>query len=313
MHTSSRTRETHTSRHEQLHSQFETASRIIDDFSHDEVFHDALQQQGLDSDNRGSYEYASVLSGYAEQYVQHFADEYDPRTLDEVSLLADAPLALYIDQDVSTYNTRREQGEYLSDEEWADYKVRKAYVAGYDQRLSDYLHRYGDVRFSDVVAALSDKGREYTYFSPEDTHDIMKRIARGARTEAVSCQLLDITDIPYRTGTTQEDLAAGDVIFFPDTLYVKGDEKSSLTAIAEILGKGNLQRGYELIEKRGQLYAVKESKNTQYDGIVFYPGFTDQELGNACRLPDGVAAKKAAVLQVQLKRAFKEMKLPLDK
>lgn len=313
MHTSSRTRETRTSRHEQLHSQFETASRIIDDFSHQEVFHDGLRQQGVDPDSRGSYEYASVLSGYAEQYTQHFTDEYDSRTLDEVLLLADAPLALYIAQDIVAYDTRRDHGEYLNDEEWADYKARKAYAVSYNQRLSGYMHEHGDIRFSDIVASLSDKGREYTYFSPEDTHDIMTTMARGARTEAVSQQILDKTDIPYRTGTAQEDLAAGDVIFFPDTLYIKGDEKSSLTAIAEILGKGNLQRGYELIEKNGQLYAIKESKTTEHDAIVFYPGFTDQELKNVCRLPDDVAAKKAAVLQAQLKRAFKEMKLPLDK
>lgn len=317
---STRQYETSASQAEYLMSEFETSRRIVEEFSTSEDFLVALHDAHVDPDDRESYEYAGVLSGYAAEYVHKQwelfetgnvdADNELSRLLSQVNLIANIPRMLHESEMVADYEAERRRGKRLNDADWQDLLDRKDYAIWYNQLLSDYLYNFGqDTRFSDVIASLSDGARDASSYSPEDIDYHVRSIARGARTEAISRQLLDKANVPYRPSTIREDARGGDVIALPRNKPIKIDLKTSPEPIAKLLGHGDIEEGLAVMAERHQLYAITYHKNDKYGSVTIYLGLTDEQIGNACLLTDEQADEHSTTVAVQLMRAFMEMKL----
>lgn len=285
-------------------NQLDEAHKVVSDFSQDSLFIESLLDKGVDPEDTTSYGYMAALSAYAEDYVANLGDMYDPRVVTEISLLANAPLMIYVSNQIQHYESQRSGGHRLNQESWSYLQNElKPYSVWFNQKLSDYMVDHDTTKFSDIIEALTDTTLEHFPHHEEDVESHLTNIARGARTEAVGRQLVALTGLQYAPGTPEDDLRGGDIVVVYKGKRIKIDFKSSLDQIAKHIG------GYDAVEEKHQMYAVRHFKRDKYGSILLFPGFTDGDLGDACRLPQKVAEERAFQMSIQLQRAFHEMHL----
>lgn len=275
----------------------------VQSFENDPTFIESLNSQNIDPNDKTNMDYASTLSYYAEDYCQVYADTLDPKEAQEISLIANTPYMLHVSHNLAHYENERRKRR-LDDDEWSYYtETLKPYAVWYNQKLSDYIFEHDETKFSALTETLADSA--YDSFPHHETavESQIKIIARGARTEAVGRQLLQDTPIEHVPGTAEDDLRGGDIIITYKGKRIKVDFKSSLDSIARLRG------GYDDITKNHLTYALTHNKNDKYGAIVLFPGFTDKDLGDNCRLPEKIAAQRSQAIAIQLQRACIELGL----
>lgn len=285
-------------------NQLGEAREVVDGFSQDPLFIESLRDNGVDPDDITSHGYIQGLSVYAEEFTTNLGSTYDPRVVTEISLLANAPLMIQVSNQIQHYESQHAGGRHLNQETW-DYLQNdlKPYSVWFNQTLSDYMVDHDTTKFSDIVEALTTVAAQHFPHQEEHVASHLTNIARGARTEAVGRQLIAMTGLLYTPGTPEDDLRGGDIVVVYKGKRIKIDFKSSLDQIAKHIG------GYDAVEQRHQMYAVTHFRQDKYGSILLYPGFSDGDLGDACRLSPDVAADRARQMSTQLLRAFKEMHL----
>jgi hypothetical protein len=286
------------------------ASRVVRGFTTDPVFIESLQQQGINPSDRTTVDYANALSLYAENYVSVYREDgtLEKKQADQITLLANAPYFLHVQKEVGFYEKKREVSHYLSNDEWNYMKGFKPYMVWYNQQLSDYEYTNPDEKMSDLNRALITQSLPSFPRENQMVDKEIKQVTRGARTEAVSRQLLDLTEIEYSPGTIEDDLRGGDFIIIHKGHRIKVDVKSSLSSIAEI------RHGYREIEEKSISYAISKNrrdKNSEQHVVVLYPGFEDKDMGDSFRLQfsDKGIQERAKNVDRQLHLAFQELRL----
>jgi hypothetical protein len=296
---------------EQLHSSIDRRPKsslheslaTVQNFENEPLFIESLSNSGIDPQDKTSMEYANALSYYAQDYCDIYADSLSAKEASEVSLIANTPYMLHVSADLAHYENERKHRR-LDDTEWSYYKeTLKPYAVWYNQKLSDYMYEHDDAKFSAITETLSDSAYDHFPHHEAAVESQVKVIARGARTEAVGRQLLDDTPIEHVPGTAEDDLRGGDMIITYKGERIKVDFKSSLDSIAKLRG------GYDEITKNKLSYAITHNKNDKHGAIVLFPGFTDQDLGDNCRLPEKIAEQRSMAIAIQLQRACNELGL----
>lgn len=283
-------------------STWEHAAKTIRGFAHDPLFIEQLHTSHVDPSDTSSPEYATALSIFTDSYIETQGNAFEnPKTVDQLTLLANTPSYLHMQNDLNYYEHKGQ----LSAEERQFVGQTKQYVIWYNQRLGDYIYANSNEEFVSIKRPLTDIALRYF---PQEAAFVEKSIsetARGARTEAVTRNLLDIANIKYRPGDINDDMHGGDFVLEHKGKAIRLDIKSSLDAIAKIRG------GYDKITQQKITYAISKGHNghKENDNIVLFPGFTDATLGGKCRLSDSDAISRAAFIQIQIEKAFKEMGL----
>lgn len=225
----------------------------------------------------------------------------DGNTLEQLVLLANTPSYIHMQNDLDYFEHKGQ----LNAEEYQYVTETKKYVIWYNQHLTDYMYANPNEGFTSIKRPLLDLALRHF---PKEVAFVEKSItetARGARTEAVTLQLLDLAGITYRRGDINDDMHGGDVVLEHKGKAIRLDIKSSLDAIAKIRG------GYDEISSEQITYAISKGRggHRENDNIVLFPGFTDGVLGDKCRLSDSDALTRAGFIQTQITKAFREMRL----
>ncbi|MBC7868707.1 hypothetical protein H7X69_00820 [Candidatus Saccharibacteria bacterium] len=286
------------------------ASKVVRGFSTEQTFLQTLANEDLQPSDRTTVEYANALSAYAEDYcdVNNQDGAIEQSQVDQIKLLANAPRFMHNKEEVTYYDNERRKRR-LTDEEWNHYQSFKPYMVWYNQLLSDYAYTNPQAKLSDMNRALVEQSIPSFPGQTEVVERGIKDATRGARTEAVSRQLLDRTPVDYSPGTIEDDLRGGDLIVMHNGHRIKVDIKSSLSDVAAIRG------GYDKIYKEHISYAISKKKRDHnvkdQHVVVVFPGFTDLDLGDSfnLRLPEEDIQNRADFLAHQLKFAFRELRL----
>ncbi len=282
-------------------SSWKSANETIAAFAYEPLFMESLQNSGIDPLDRTSSEYANALSFYALDYCHTHADILAPDEAAQITLIANAPYLSHVQRDLDHFEHERKHRR-LDNDEWSYLNdTLKPYAVWYNQRLSDYIYTHPNSNLSEINQTLSDSTISHFPHKEHEVTEKLHAITKGARKEAITRQLLDRTPIEYVPATPEEDLHGGDLIILYNGKRIKVDVKSSLDAIARIRG------GYDEIESKGLMYAITRDKRDTYGSIVLFPGFTEAELGNNCRLPADGLDERAMMLAIQLQRACVEL------
>jgi hypothetical protein len=280
-----------------------TSLDTVQKFENEPLFIESLLNQGVNPHDKTTLEYANALSYYAEDFCNVYADTLSSKESEEISLIANTPYMLQVSKDLAHYENER-RVRRLDEDEWAYFtQTLKPYAVWYNQKLSDYMFANSDTKFSHINDTLASSAYDSFPHKEGAVEQQVKNITRGARTEAVSRQLLEDTDIQHAPGTAEDDLRGGDIIIIYNGKRIKVDLKSSLESIAKLRG------GYDEINKNHVAYAVVHNKRDANGSIVLFPGFTDKDLGDNCRLPDRVAEQRSQLMANQLQRACNELGL----
>jgi hypothetical protein len=284
-------------------SSLTTSLETVQNFENEPLFIESLINQGIDPHNKTTLEYANALSYYAEDFCNIYADSLDSKESEEVSLIANTPYMLHVSRDLAHYENERKVRR-LDEDEWTYFtQTLKPYAVWYNQKLSDYMFTNDNTKFSTINETLADSAYDSFPHKEGAVEQQVKNITRGARTEAVGRQLLEDTDIQHAPGTPEDDLRGGDIIIIYNNKRIKVDLKSSLESIAKLRG------GYDEIAKTNTAYALMHNKRDAYGSIVLFPGFTDKDLGDNCRLPERIAKQRSQLMANQLQRACIELGL----
>ncbi len=286
------------------------ASKVVRGFSTESTFLQTLANEGRQLSDRTTVEYANALSVYAEDYCNTYNQDesIEQSQADQIKLLANAPRFMHSKEEVSYYDNERRKRR-LTDEEWNYYQSFKPYMVWYNQLLSDYAYTNPQAKPSDVNRALIEQSIPSFPGQAEVVERGIKDATRGARTEAISRQLLDRTPVNYSPGTIEDDLRGGDLIVMHKGHRIKIDIKSSLSDVAAIRG------GYDKIYKDHISYAISKKKRDHnvkdQHVVVVFPGFTDSDLGDSfsLNLQEKDIQNRADFLAYQLKLAFRELRL----
>ena len=286
------------------------AHEIVQAFSLKPAFIDALSRAKLQPTDRTSVEYAKALSAYAGNDCDRREQDgtIERGLADQIKLLANAAYYLHNEKEISYYENERDIRR-LTDEEWEYYQDFKPYMIWYNQLLADYAYANPQATLSDMNTALIAQALPSFPSETEAVERHIKQATRGARTEAVSRELLDRTAIDYNPGTIDDDLRGGDLIVTYQGHRVKVDIKSSLSDIAAVRG------GYDEIDKHQLSFAILKARRDGNDKakhvVVVFPGFDDSDLGDSLslHLPDEAIQQHANSLARQLTLAFHELQL----
>jgi len=291
-------------------SSWNEASRVVRGFTTEPAFIEALGSEGVSPTDSTTVEYANALSAYAESYYSVYGQDEstDPNQSTQIRLLASAPRLIHSQKEINFYQSEGKKRN-LTTEEKTYCNSFKPYLVWYNQLLSDYDFANPTGKMSEMSKALTEQSLlSFPYDSPLVESSIRKRM-RGARTEAVSQQLLSRTSLDYSPGTANDDLQGGDVIVIHKGLRIKVDLKSSLDPIATIRG------GYDKIFKDRICYAISKKAsnhgNKENYVIVLFPGFTDSDLGDSLglHLPEKDMQSRAENIERQIRLAFRELRL----
>jgi hypothetical protein len=284
---------------------WENAADTVSHFSDEPLFLESVARLGQDPNDTTTPEYAQALADYAEDYCNVFKDETTEKEQIQIRLLANVPGFLHAQKEISNYDQERKHRR-LDNTEWNRYKqyVRKA--VKYNQQLSAYALNNPDDSFSDLNQSLFDQA---LLCFPQDARTIDQSITqatRGARTEAASQKLLDLTGINYTPGTVTDDMRGGDIIIHFNGQRIKVDIKSSLDKIARI------RRGYDDIDNKYLFYGILKSpkdRNNSDRVIAIFPGIIDADFEGTLglRLDEESMQKRALNLAAQLQRAVIEL------
>jgi len=257
-----------------------------------------------------SVDYAKALSEYATQYCEEHQhdDSLTTDQIDQIKLLANAPLYLHNEKELSFFDSEKHRRR-LADDEWQYCQDFKPYMIWYNQLLADYAYTNRRDTLSGLNNVLIQQALPYFPSEAEAVERNIKRATRGARTEAVARELLDRTPIDYSPGTIDDDLRGGDLIVTYQGHRVKVDIKSSIAEIAAV------RDGYDEIDSHHLRYAIlitrKDGGDTAKHVVVLFPGFTDSDLGDSLslQLPEANIQEHADSMAKQLHLAFAELKL----
>lgn len=284
------------------------AKVIVDGFQSEPGFIAQLTRLNVSQSDPTTREYADVLAAYSESFVtaHELDDMINPDLAQQITLVANAPQYISTQIDLAYYDGERKRHR-LPENEWKHYKLLKARAIGFNQQASSYAYSHPDGRLSDVNKALTDSA--LTSF-PRYAEMVEKHITdttRGARTEAVTRQLLDVAGVPYTPGTAKDDERGGDVIVLYKGNKIKVDIKSSLSDIAYVRG------GYDEIEEQHLTYAIHKRPNEKVsDHVVkLYPGFESSDIGDALgiKIDTDFAMSRSRLIAIQLQKAIHELGL----
>lgn len=286
------------------------AHEIVQEFPLEPDFIDTLANTKQQPSDITTAEYAQALSQYAREYCEKREENKSIKQvqIDQIKLLANAPYYLHNQKDISFYENERDVRR-LTDEEWQRYQDFKPYMIWYNQLLADYAYTNPQAKLSDLDTALVQQALPYFPRESEAVERNLKQAARGARTEAISRELLDRTPIDYSPGTIDDDLRGGDLIVTYKGHRVKVDIKSSIGDIAAVRG------GYDAIDTHHLRYAILKARSDGDDKakhvVVLFPGFTDSDMGDflSLQLPEENIQQHADSLTKQLHLAFAELQL----
>jgi len=302
------TTEQTTTPEKQKTSTWSSAEELVSGFQFEPDFISGLMKAGVSPSDPTTLEYANNLSAYSESFIaaREIDQTISPDLAQQITLVANAPLFVNNQEKLTSYESERKRYR-LPDDDWKDYQLLKQSVVVFNQQLSSYAYSHPDDRLSDVNKALVNSALNS---HPRDARIVEKHITdttRGARTEAVTRQLLDISGVPYTPGTAKDDGKGGDVIVHYKGNNIKVDIKSSLSDIAYVRG------GYDEIENEHRLYAISKRPNEKVsDHVVkLYPGFEDKDIGDALGIkPDtGFAITRSQLIAIQLQKAIQELGL----
>ena len=289
-------------------STWSSAENLVAGFQFEPDFIAQLMKADISPSDPTSREYVDALSLYSESFVAvHEVDQtISPDLAQQITLVANAPLYTTTQEDLMHYEQELKQRR-LTDDEWNYFQSLKGYVVWFNQQTSDYAYAHPDDRLSDVNKALIHSALNS---HPRDAKMVEKHITdttRGARTEAVTRQLLDVAGVPYTPGTAEQDRKGGDVIVHFRGNDIKIDIKSSLSDIAYVRG------GYDEIQEKHLMYAINKRPGEKVaDHVVkLYPGFEDKDIGDALGIkPDtDFATSRSQLIAIQLQKAVQELGL----
>ena len=290
----------------QTRSPWSDANAIVDGFKSEPGFIAQLMRLDASHSDPTTREYADVLSAYSKSFVNaHEGDQIiSPDLAEQITLIASAPLYIGTQIDLAYYDGERKRRRFPKDE-WRHYQSLKDSAIEFNQQTSSYAYGHPDDKLSDVNKALT--GSALASY-PRHAEMVEKHITdttRGARTEAVTRQLLDVAGIPYTPGTAEDDRKGGDVIVHYRGNNIKIDIKSSLDDIAYVRG------GYDEIKEQNLTYAIHKRPNEKVSDhvIKLYPGIVDKDIGDALgiKLDSDFATSRSQFIAIQLQKAIHEL------
>lgn len=255
-----------------------------------------VEQQGLVSD---SIEYADALSRYAEEALVQQEGLIDEKTATQIRLVARAPYVTHASLAINKLRTQRMGGRRLAREEWNTFNHMKKQAVLYNQLLNEYMYQNTDDSFSAISQVISDQALDHCGRDIHAGAMAIEGVVRGARTEAATRHLFDDCDVPYRSATPEEDLRGADVILTLPSAEYDLDIKKSLDQLA------NNNGGYNFTETR-KLYSIAQNHNGRKK-ILFFPGFTDADLGDKLRLDRATTDTRQDIIRIQLTLAIQEI------
>ena len=300
--------QTHTPERNDM-NKWSQAKELVDSFQFEPDFIGQLMQQGVSPSNPSSREYMDTMSSYSESFLSaHELDQtVDPGLAQQVTLISNAPLYVNSQKELNYFEHKRKREGRLSDDDWVYFKTLKPYVIWYNQQLSDYAYTHPQDAISDINEALIDTAIPSHPGDERLVEQHLSDTTRGARTEAVTRQLLDVAGVPYSPGSAEEDSSGGDIILHYKGNNVKVDIKSSLSDIAHVRG------GYDEINEKHLMYAIHKRPNERKENHVvkLYPGFEDKDIGNALGIKTDTdfAFGRAQMIAIQLQKALQELDL----
>jgi hypothetical protein len=159
------------------------AHEIVQDFSFEPAFIDALSATESQPSDITSVDYAKALSAYADTYCDKRKTD-SSITLDlssQIKLLANAPLYLHNEKELSYYGNEKHIRR-LTDDEWQYYQDFKPYMIWYNQLLADYAYTNRRDTLSGLNNVLVQQALPYFPGEAEAVERNIKRATRGART-----------------------------------------------------------------------------------------------------------------------------------
>lgn len=287
-------------------SEWQEAASIVNYFPEEPEFTKVLEAHDIDPRDKTNPDYMHALSLYAQDYLEaRKIDEIiSPSTQEHVLMLANTPYFLAVQQELNFYESERKHRR-LTDDEYTRYSTElKPYAVWYNHMTSDFIYSHPESRVSDINGTLLYMALPYF---PQEEHEVIQHVSsttRGARTEAVARMLLDKIDLPYRAGSASEDMKGGDILLDFRGRKIKIDLKSSPKPIARILGAD-----FDNFPEDQVAYAiVYDHRDNGAGSIVLYAGFTDEDLGDNCRLDPEILAMKSEALAEQIQKALSELK-----
>lgn len=279
------------------------ATEIVSNFQNEPLFIESLQNNHIDPLDRSTEGYANALSYYAQDYCTTRAEMLSSDESAQILLLANAPYFIHVQKEMTSFEELRKHRR-LDDGEWHHFtKELKPLAVWYNQQLSDYMYVHPESKMSHINQALIEETLEHFPRKETTVEKQLTDTTRGARKEAVTRQLLDLTPVEYTPVTPEDDLRGGDIIIVYKGTRIKVDIKSSLDPIAKQRG------GYDQLDKQGVTFALTHYKRDKHGAIIIFPGFTEGELGDNCHLDLAIVHQRAMGLAVQLQRACVELGL----
>ena len=267
------------------------------------------QEKGIDISNPRSVSYGKAIDAYARDQCEGLlADELiDSSEASRRLIIAGFPL--YIHQQTAVQTLKKRGYKSLTKPERTAYNgVLKDDVIAYNQLVSDYLYTNPDTQLSDIARSTIEAASTFSPLGLAETVSQQSAMLSGARTEAVSCGILDrIKQIApffnYRRGTINEDKHGIDAIVSIDTKDMNVDFKASLDGV-ESTGDGEYVQHVP-----GKDYSINTwSRNGKPHTVVrIAPSYRDSDLGDSCRLPEDIAKRETLHMMNQIQHAFSEV------
>lgn len=275
-------------------SSWDDIGQYVTSLTNEPDFISHVEEQGF---SKGTIEYADALSRYAETEVSRQGELVDEQSATQILLTASAPYITHVSMRINELKELRDGGK-LPKNEWDEFNSLKAQTVWYNQMLSDYMYTYNDDSFSAISQTMVGQVLDHLPSRSVEPTTTIGGIIGGARTEAATRHLLDAIPAPYRPATPEEDLHGADLVlmFSGEEYYV--DIKRSLNKLAENNG------GYSF-EQTNKTYAIDSSGPKKK--ILFFPGFTDNDLGDSLRLNAEITNERKIIIGVQLMRAIREI------
>ncbi len=267
------------------------------------------QEQGIDISNRRSIDYAKAVDAYArEQCEGLLADELiDSNEASRRLMIACFPL--YLHQETTLQALKQRGYKNLTKPERRAYHgVLKDDVIAYNQLVSDYLYTNPDTQLSDIARSTIEAASTYSPLGLAETVSQQSTMLSGARTEAVSCGLLDRIKqmapfFNYRRGTIDQDKRGVDAVVSIDNKDINVDFKASLDGV-ESTGDGEF---VQHIPGKDYVIVTRNRNGQPHIVVRIVPGYREADLGDGCRLPEDVAKRETFHMMQQLNSAFKEV------
>jgi len=279
---------------------------IVLSFDGDNDFKQTLTDGNIDTNNKSTIDYANALSLYAQKYcdLNLLHNRIDQSIADQIKLLASVPFFLHVKYEISVYEYDKKT-RWLPEDEMARLRAFKPYAIWYNQLLSDFMYANPLGKLADLENILIKQA--LSYFPRQiDTieHDI-EQVTRGARTEAITRSLLDLTAVNYVPGTINDDLRGGDLIIEYNGKRVRLDIKSSLGPIVEL--RGGLDKSSDDVSYA--IHRIKRDLKKEDATIVLFPGFSDEDTNGlfSLQLPKYTIQKHADFIAKQIHLAFQEL------